>query len=1344
MLKRLKNIFSTPSGEELWPSKNSSAKKTRLYKEQSPLNEWKLIKELGDGAFGKVYQACHEQSKQYAAAKVIENCTDDELPEHTVEINILSDCDHPNIIGFYDAYYFEKKLYIFLEYCTYGAVDHIMTTLEHGLDEKQIRFIGYEMLEALEYLHTQQFVIHRDVKASNILLTQTGQVKLADFGVSAINTQQDQKRNEFIGTPYWMAPEVFFCEASTDKTYDYRVDIWSFGITLIEMAEMDPPYHEMRSERVGAKIRQAAPPTLRDIRRWSTEFSDLLSCCLKRNPVERLTCHELKQHPFMSNAKSVHSSILYLLEEYKATPVVEVVEEEIILPTSQSKIDLESEHRLSKSSITEEELKKYSVPSDDDDDNDVDDDDHSLIADGDIATNIDDNQTSDNNNNNNLSEPVIVLKQIRRLSSVDNEPGPPVPPTKPTVIVSDIDTKVKQSNNNVTNKPPPIPNANSAIKAPPTKAPKPTPPLLNSTTNPSIVTTHFTSSKTRAASEPKESNTTTTTHKLPSLSPAPIKRLTPTPPPPQPSVPITNGHKKKTSPPGTVVQQKAPSPEKLKPSVNKPLPSPIFVPPPTIPTTSNRLNNATEVGRVETEDLLSKELTRIYEGYVNDLIEEVIQSDFEKPSIPEVILAVITDLTNDDEEEDSDHVQQHLNGFNQIYNFNQDKGRSSSPTIYNNNGTNGDIDRYYTRVHQSTTHLNGVNNHDLVQSTNSSSQSTSLASANDPTPAYSETRATRRRTIRTTRRFVGPDGKQEEIVTTKIVEPHNDYQSRLSERKEAHREFRRLYHLEEKRRQQLLNRHEFEIDEQRQEFRRKRDELVKKYDFELQTMEQKQKIEIERESVILSNECNKKMKQIKIDQEKELKQFREQIREQFKQIKRDFDSPYNNATNTFLVNNNGTQSIKDRKELFKRYLAEKENESYLREKQFTDNQQQILDNQLKTIENYHKQRIQVLERQFLVEKQNLIKTKEQALWEIDEHELRSRYDLLRKQTKSFYSLFRTMLTQQSEKEIQQLDEQIRLEREMLETRLSEDRREWPRTWKKMQKTRNKQFRQQLIINKTPFEEEKLLIKKFENDENERRRTHEERLKEKHRHLIQNLHSKQQATRNELLLVQRQKLEQCVEFETRKLQELQQTFESDWVEFRNTQKSRKLIDHFHIDVPPWLPIKSTGQTNEKYSSPNRQTFVYNADEISLEALLDPSFRPMTTSTSPQQVYPTNYHSAPHSLANVIPNIRYDRASFDPSIDIPANQPFSTLPTRRRRPQSNQLPISLPFSSATATRTRFSPNTAKVVQSPVTSHAPALLRSTGGYRLQSWHSWPGVELTDDEQFFKLSNDSEHILF
>jgi hypothetical protein len=174
-----------------------------------------------------------------------------------------------------------------------------------------------------------------------------------------------------------------------------------------------------------------------------------------------------------------------------------------------------------------------------------------------------------------------------------------------------------------------------------------------------------------------------------------------------------------------------------------------------------------------------------------------------------------------------------------------------------------------------------------------------------------------------------------------------------------------------------------------------------------------------------------------------------------------------------------SQTIKDRKEQFKRYLIEKEDELYLREKQFLDNQQQLLDHQLKTIENYHKQRIQILEKKYLINKQNVLKTKEQAIWEIDEHELRSRYDLLRKQTKSFYSLFRTMLTQQSDKELQQLDEQIRFERDTLEARLADDRRDWPRTWKKMQKTRNKQFRQQLIINKISFDEEKILFKKVQ-------------------------------------------------------------------------------------------------------------------------------------------------------------------------------------------------------------------------------------------------------------------------
>lgn len=133
-----------------------------------------------------------------------------------------------------------------------------------------------------------------------------------------------------------MAPEVFFCEANTETMYDFRVDIWSFGITLIEMAEMDPPYHEMRPDRVGAKIRQANPPTLKDTHRWTPHFVDFLASCLKRNPNERLTADKLQEHPFVSDSSALHSSILYLLEEFKAVPEVEVVaEDDLLVPESQ-------------------------------------------------------------------------------------------------------------------------------------------------------------------------------------------------------------------------------------------------------------------------------------------------------------------------------------------------------------------------------------------------------------------------------------------------------------------------------------------------------------------------------------------------------------------------------------------------------------------------------------------------------------------------------------------------------------------------------------------------------------------------------------------------------------------------------------------------------------------------------------------------------------------------------------------------------------------------------------------------------------------------------------------------
>uniref|UniRef100_A0AAQ4S3W0 non-specific serine/threonine protein kinase n=1 Tax=Gasterosteus aculeatus aculeatus TaxID=481459 RepID=A0AAQ4S3W0_GASAC len=232
-----------------------------VHRDVNPEEIWDIIGELGDGAFGKVYKAQNKQNKTLAAAKVIDTKTEDELEDYMVEIEILASCDHHHIVKLLDAFYFDGKLWILIEFCAGGAVDAIMLELERPLTEPQIRVVCRQTLEALSYLHENK-VIHRDLKAGNILLSLNGEVKLADFGVSAKNTKTFQRRDSFIGTPYWMAPEVVMCETSKDRPYDFKADIWSLGVTLIELAQIEPPNHEMNPMRVLLKIAKSEPPTL--------------------------------------------------------------------------------------------------------------------------------------------------------------------------------------------------------------------------------------------------------------------------------------------------------------------------------------------------------------------------------------------------------------------------------------------------------------------------------------------------------------------------------------------------------------------------------------------------------------------------------------------------------------------------------------------------------------------------------------------------------------------------------------------------------------------------------------------------------------------------------------------------------------------------------------------------------------------------------------------------------------------------------------------------------------------------------------------------------------------------
>ncbi|KAL6469696.1 hypothetical protein MHYP_G00208150 [Metynnis hypsauchen] len=295
-----------------------------VHRNVNPNELWEVVGELGDGAFGKVYKARNKETGVLAAAKVIETKSEEELEDYIVEIEILATCDHHHIVKLLDAFFYEQKLWIMIEFCPGGAVDANMLELDRGLTEKQIQVVCRQMLEALVYLHGKK-IIHRDLKAGNVLLTLDGDIKLADFGVSAKNTKTLQRRDSFIGTPYWMAPEVVMCETIKDAPYDYKADIWSLGITLIELAQMEPPHHELNPMRVLLKIAKSDPPMLEQPSKWSMDFKDFLRKCLDKNPETRPTATQLLEHPFVRSVKS-NRPVRELVAEAKAE-VMEVMEE---------------------------------------------------------------------------------------------------------------------------------------------------------------------------------------------------------------------------------------------------------------------------------------------------------------------------------------------------------------------------------------------------------------------------------------------------------------------------------------------------------------------------------------------------------------------------------------------------------------------------------------------------------------------------------------------------------------------------------------------------------------------------------------------------------------------------------------------------------------------------------------------------------------------------------------------------------------------------------------------------------------------------------------------------------
>lgn len=275
---------------------------------EDPSEIFDVIERLGQGSYGSVYKCIDRRSNATVAVKVLPfDSSEIESLKH--EIAILKECTSECVVGYYGCYYLEGDIWIAMEYCAAGSVGDMIQICNRTMSEQETSCIAYQSLKGLAYLHETR-KIHRDIKAGNVLLGDSGRVKLADFGVSAQLKNTYSRRNSLIGTPYWMAPEVI-----QEFAYDSKADIWSLGIMCLEMVHGHPPLSHIHPIRAMFMIPNAPPPTFENPEIWSDDFKDFICRCLVKDMHDRPSAKQLLEHPFVRKAEGDAETLQQMVVE---------------------------------------------------------------------------------------------------------------------------------------------------------------------------------------------------------------------------------------------------------------------------------------------------------------------------------------------------------------------------------------------------------------------------------------------------------------------------------------------------------------------------------------------------------------------------------------------------------------------------------------------------------------------------------------------------------------------------------------------------------------------------------------------------------------------------------------------------------------------------------------------------------------------------------------------------------------------------------------------------------------------------------------------------------------------